>query len=417
MKEQAYQKARENFYAKFPDFWSNLYGQEYALYSLHEITEEEAAHIRKVTNRVGRIFCKMAKLLRGLEEETLLELGYPKETIPFLSIKELKAESVISRVDLVKTKDTYKVLEINSDTPTFIKELFQMNGEVCKEFNRTDPNAQEEEHLGRAVKNAIFESYQALGKKDFPNIVFTSHDENFEDKQTVLYLKDICKLPSQYVPLHKLKIMEGEALLDEEGRKIDVLYRQTFPVESLILDRDQETGANVGLQLLELVRLKKLAIVNPLSAFLLQSKAVQAIIWGLHEQNSDYFTQEEHEWISEYFLATYLEPTPFRTAGKKYVEKPTFGREGDSVKIYAHSGEKVEEDPNNSYVDYVQVYQEYIDLPKISFQTDHGEKEGHMMIGAFLVNEKASAFGYRLGKQIIDNLSYFMPVGFKHTKE
>ncbi|NMH72508.1 glutathionylspermidine synthase family protein [Bacillus sp. RO2] len=417
MKEQAYQTARENFYAKFPAFWSNLYGQEYALYSLYEIEEEEASHIRKVTKRVGRIFSKMAKLLRGLEEETLLELGYPKETIPFLSIKEMEAESVISRVDLVKTKDTYKVLEINSDTPTFIKELFQMNGEVCKEFNRADPNAQEEERLGRAVKNAIFESYQVLGKKEFPNIVFTSHDENFEDKQTVLYLKDICKLPAQYVPLHKLKIIEGEALLDEEGRKIDVLYRQTFPIESLILDKDQETGANVGLQLLELVRLKKLAIVNPLSAFLLQSKAVQAIIWGLHEQNSDYFTQEEHEWISAYFLATYLEPTPFLTAGEKYVEKPTFGREGDSVKIYTHSGEKIDEDPNNSYVDYVQVYQEYIDLPKVSFQTDNGEQDGHMMIGAFLVNEQASAFGYRLGKQIIDNLSYFMPVGFKHTKE
>ncbi|MGD6776039.1 glutathionylspermidine synthase family protein [Sutcliffiella horikoshii] len=417
MKEQVYQAEREAYYARFPTFWSNLYDQEYALYSVYEIEPEEAVDIRNVANRVGRIFSKMAKLLRGLEEETLLELGYPLETIPYLSIKGIVAESIISRVDLVKTNDTYKVLEINSDTPTFIKELFQMNGEVCKEFGRVDPNCQEEERLGRAVKNAIFESYQVLEKKEFPNIVFTSHDENFEDKQTVLYLKDICRLPSQYVPLHKLKIIEGEALLDEEGRKIDVLYRQTFPIESLILDKDAETGASVGLQLLELVRLKKLSIVNPLSAFLLQSKAVQAIIWGLHEQRSEFFTKEEHKWIGEYFLATYLEPTPFLSAGKKYVEKPTFGREGDSVKIYAPSGEKVEEDPNNSYVDYVQVYQEYVDLPKISFQTESGWKDGHMMIGAFLVNEQASAFGYRLGKQIIDNLSYFMPVGFKQIKE
>lgn len=417
MEKQAYQTAREAYYSKFPAFWSNLYGQEYALYSVYNIESEEAMNIRNVTNRVGHIFSKMAKLLRGLEEETLLELGYPKETIPFLSMKEMEAESVISRVDLVKTIDTYKVLEINSDTPTFIKELFQMNGEVCREFDRVDPNGQKAERLGRSIKNAIFESYQVLGKKEFPNIVFTSHEENFEDKQTVLYLRDICTLPSQYVPLHKLTIIEGEALLDDEGRKIDVLYRQTFPIESLIMDKDQETGANVGLQLLELVRLKKLAIINPMSAFLLQSKAVQAIIWGLHEQHSDYFTQEEHEWIGEYFLPTYLEPTPFLAAGKKYVKKPTFGREGDSVKIYTPSGEKIDEDPNNSYIDYVQVYQEYVDLPEISFQTENGIKNGHMMIGSFLVNEQASAFGYRLGKQIIDNLSYFMPVGFKKMKE
>lgn len=417
MGEQANQTPRDNFYAKYPTFWSYLYGQEYALYTCHEIEQAEAAHIRTVTNRVGRIFSKTARLLRELDEDTLLELGYPKETIPFLKIKNIEAESIISRVDLVKTNHTYKVLEINSDTPTFIKELFLMNGEVCQEFQRLNPNDNEEERLGRAVKNAIFESYQALDKKEFPNIVFTSHDENFEDKQTVLYLKEICKLPAQYVPLDKLQIIEGEALLDEEGRRIDVLYRQTFPIESLILDKDGATGANVGLQLLELVRQKKLCIINPLSAFLLQSKAVQAIIWGLHEQNSEYFTSEEHQWIGEYFLATYLEAAPFLAAGKKFVEKPTFGREGDSVKIYAPSGEKVEEDPNNSYVDYVQVYQEYIDLPKIVFQTNTGEKEGHMMIGCFLVNEQASAFGYRLGKQIIDNLSYFMPVGYKKTKE
>lgn len=286
MSRHVNQTTRDDFYGRYPTFWSNLYGQEYALFTLHEIESEEAAHIRQVTYRVGRIFSKMAKLLRKLDEDTLLELGYPKETLPYLKIKTTEAESVISRVDTVKTKDTYKVLEINSDTPTFIKELFHINGEVCKELQRENPNNQEEERLGKSVKNAIFESYQDLGKKDFPNIVFTSHEENFEDKQTVLYLMDICKLPARYVPLHKLQIADGEALLDEEGSVIDVLYRQTFPIESLILDKDAETGASVGLQLLELVRLKKLAVVNPLSAFLLQSKAVQAVIWGLHEQKA-----------------------------------------------------------------------------------------------------------------------------------
>ena len=52
MKEQVYQTTREAYYAKFPSFWSNLYGQEYALYSVYEIEPEEAVKIRDVANRV-----------------------------------------------------------------------------------------------------------------------------------------------------------------------------------------------------------------------------------------------------------------------------------------------------------------------------------------------------------------------------
>lgn len=93
--------------------------------------------------------------------------------------------------------------------------------------------------------------------------------------------------------------------------KIDVLYRQTFPIESLITDEDDE-GNPIGQWLLELVEEGKLMIMNPPSAFLLQSKAVQAIIWGLHEEYHPFYTDEEHEWIEEYFLPTYLEPDAVR---------------------------------------------------------------------------------------------------------
>lgn len=48
-------------------------------------------------------------------------------------MKGLYPESVISRFDFVLTGDNQmKMLEFNSDTPTFIMECFQMNGEVCK---------------------------------------------------------------------------------------------------------------------------------------------------------------------------------------------------------------------------------------------------------------------------------------------
>ncbi len=72
---------------------------------------------------------------------------------------------------------------------------------------------------------------------------------------------------------------------------------------------------------MELVEEEKLIIINPPSAFLLKKKAVQAIIWSLHEENHPFYTEREHGWIEEYFLPTYLEPDYFLQKGQSYVKR------------------------------------------------------------------------------------------------
>jgi glutathionylspermidine synthase len=405
-----YKHKRRTFYQTITEYWPDMYGQEYSLYDVKEISRKDVHIIHDVSQKVSEVFFKTAKLLRTVDDETLLQMGFPLETLSFISLTTMKSESVIARLDLVQTKDGYKVLEINADTPTFIKELYFINGLICKEFGYNDPNKFEENALGKAVRSAILESYQILKKDVPPYIVFTSHDESEEDKYTVQYLQSLCQLPATYIPLHELRIVKNEGLFDLEGNQIDVLYRQTFPIENLLDDEDPNTGENVGKMLLDLIEQKKLAIVNPPSAFLLQTKAVQAVIWGLHEEKSPFYTKEEHEWIEKYFLPTYLEEDPFLANEKKYVKKPCFGREGDTVEIY-QNGEKVLEDANKSYTNYLAIYQQYVDLPKTTFMSEKGVQEGHMMIGSFLLNGKPSAIGFRVGSQITDNLSYFLPIG------
>ena len=79
------------------------------------------------------------------------------------------------------------------------------------------------------------------------------------------------------------------------------------------------------MELLQLVKAGKLFIINPLSAFLLQPKSVQCLIWGLAEEEV-FYTNEERQWIKEYMLPTYLEPDLFLGKGS-FVQKPSFGRE------------------------------------------------------------------------------------------
>ncbi|QOR64756.1 glutathionylspermidine synthase family protein [Cytobacillus suaedae] len=404
---------RKKFYADIPSFWPDLHDTEYALYDIVCFSKDDISEIRLATNRIGHLFFKTAKLLRHSEDETLREIDIPEAAIPYIREISLPVETVIARVDLVQTSDGLKVLELNADTPTFEKEVFSVNQKVVQHFGLEDPNEGYEAQLGNAIDKAIIESHIRSNHTHDPYVVFTSHDDHPEDRLTTLYLMGLSSLPASYHPLHSLQIIQNEGLFDENGRRIDVLYRQTYPMEHLVEDVDSASNEKVGLQLLELVALKKLSIVNPISAFLLQSKAVQAVIWGMMELKHPYFTEQEREWIRTYFLPTYLESDPFIKQGKKYVKKPSFGREGDTVEIFNSVGQKIEEDSYKTYQSSLPVFQQYVDLPSHSIKTVEGLKEGKLLIGSFLVNGKASGIGVRAGNQITDNNAYFLPVGMK----
>ncbi|WP_108670330.1 glutathionylspermidine synthase family protein [Peribacillus acanthi] len=411
MNTSIYHERRKCFYEAIPDFWHDLYGEEYALYDISLTSKKEIEDIHQATERIGHVFFKLCSLMRKVPESTLLEMGFPSETLSFLRLRTLPVESVISRLDLVRVGNTYKCIEINADTPTFIKELFSINSQVVEEFQMIDPNEGVEKKLGETIRTSILQAKQWL-KKDHPHLVFTAHEDNVEDRNTVIYLKELSSYPSDFVPLHKLQIKRGEGLFNDNGKRIDILYRQTFPIETLLLDADEQ-GNEIGNWLLELVQSRKLAIINPPSAFLLQNKAIQAVIWSLHEENHPFFTDTEHQWIDEYFLPTYLEPDVFIEKGLAFVKKPAFGREGDTVEIYNQSGQLTLKDSQESYSDYLQVYQEFVEMPLVSFQSEKGKQEGHQLIGSFLLNGKPGAIGYRVGNRITNNLSYYLPIGIE----
>lgn len=394
-----FKEERQQFYASMERFWPNLYGEEYALYDVYELTKKQITAIQLATERAGQIFFKTAQLLRNVDDETLLEMGYPAETLAFLRLKTTNTETVIARFDFIEHNGIYKCIELNADTPTFIKELFFVNERICHHFNKSNPNTQMEERLKRVVQANI--PQQA-------HVVFTAHDAHIEDYYTALYLMQFVP-GAKFTPLNQLQIRRGVGLYDENSQRIDVLYRQTFPIENALQDVDA-AGNPIGRWLLELVEQQLVTIINPPSAFLLQNKAVQAIIWGLYEERHAFFTAQEHEWIATYFLPTYLDEGILRSKGIPYVKKPVFGREGDTVEIYNAKGQLQIADCHTSYKQYTNIYQQYISQPKATFQSEKGVQTGEVLIGSFLLNGRAGAVGVRVGGMITDNLSYYWPV-------
>jgi glutathionylspermidine synthase len=407
-----YREQRLQFYSPIPEFWFNLYGGEYSLYHSHILTRQEIAEIRFATEKLGALFFKTAKLLRKMSDEVLLDLGFPKEASSFLRFKSIGPETIISRFDFVKNGSEIKMLEFNSDTPTFIKECFYVNGLVANHFNQKDPNMNELTLLKNAVTKAIIESNKTLENQHQPNVVFTAHHDHMEDWLTCKFLSDIIPIPTKLVPLNEITLFEDQ-LLDSDGVPIDVLYRQTYPLEHLIEDCD-ENGGKIGLKLLELVKLKKIALINPISAFLLQTKAIQALIWGL-KNNRHFFSEEDTEIIEKYMLPTFLDTEPL--LGTTYfVEKPVFGREGDTVTIFNSNGEITIKNNHQSYQKELQIYQKYMELPTITIETEKGIEHLSYLYGSFLIAGNASAIGVRAGGKITANESYFLPVGLNEIE-
>ncbi|MGH0941445.1 glutathionylspermidine synthase family protein [Bacillus mycoides] len=403
-----YIKKRKEFYSNYPHFWSDLYECEYSLFHVFPITEQTMKQLQVATERMGKIFFKTARVLRNLSNEQLLELGFPTASLPFIRLKGMYPESVISRFDFALTEDNrIKMLEFNSDTPTFIVECFQMNGKVCEELDYDDPNANQERLLSSGITKAVMEFTKGM---EDPNVVFTAHPEHIEDWNTTMYLSGLCHVENKVMPMTELRITD-DALVDRDGLPIDVLYRQTYPIEDLIEDQDPETGDLVGVELLQLVKEGKLFIINPLSAFLLQPKSIQCLIWGLAEEGA-FYTSEEQKWIKEYMLPTYLEPDLF--LGKSpFVQKPSFGREGDTITIRDKNTNIMIRNAHETYKSSLPIFQKYTELPVVFLETEKGIEKLSYVFGAFLIAGKASSIGIRAGEKITGNESYYLPVGIK----
>ncbi|MFY7869729.1 MAG: glutathionylspermidine synthase family protein, partial [Exiguobacterium sp.] len=124
---------RDELYSQIPYFWPDLNDEEYALYDCFEMTASQVASVREATEAVDSIFRKTNQLLRTLPDETLRLLGYPEASLPFLREKAMPQETIIGRYDWIMKDGQLKLMEFNADTPTFIKELFDVNGVVASE--------------------------------------------------------------------------------------------------------------------------------------------------------------------------------------------------------------------------------------------------------------------------------------------
>jgi glutathionylspermidine synthase len=383
-------------------FWERTAGHPYALPDVVELAPSEVGEIRAVARDAWSVFARVAPLLRALPGEGLSALGIPAAAHEVVRLRDERAgETLVGRFDLLRDEDgAYRVVELNAETPFFIVESFVESGRRAREAGFRDPNEGELERLGDALRDAL----EPLAAGARIGVVATNVYR--EDVGTACMLRDLVASRVEaevvFVPVHELAVEDGE-VVDAEGR-LDVLYR-CYPLEHFAADPDGELLFGAVLR-------GACRLLNPPSALSLQSKATQALIWGLYERG-ELFEERERAAIARSFLPTYLDRPG---DGERYVRKPVLGREGIGVAILDAGGEEVArgERAPRAYGEQPTVFQRYVRAPRRRVRRADGtEIEGEELTTCFVVAGRPSAVGMRLGGPVTDASSYFAPVGVR----
>ncbi len=417
-----YREWRRAYYNRFPAFWGTLPGenrQEYAIYGALEVPLKHALMLRTASSRLYQLMTRLALVLQQADDQFLIDIGIPLPAIPYVHIIISEMASVMcGRFEFVMTGEGPKLLEFNAETATFVVELFHMNEQVCADFGLVDPNAHCEEQLAHAIHSAINGGIRWVEPhgENLASVVFSAYGSNKEERstsefyQSVLGLRGNALYRTSFRSLDELRVTR-DCLLTADGERVDVLCK-LYPTEYLIEDEARD-GTPVGLALMDLVRKRRLAIINPPTAFVLQNKALMAVLWAVHLVKGELFTSEEHEWIEQYILPTYLGANDAQGqpmfAGR-HVVKPVYGREGASITIQNMHG-IVEQSEQSLYNNQVMIYQQYAALPTTTIQTEEGLTAVNLVHNCFVVGGTPSAIGVRASQKLIfDDNSYFLPI-------
>lgn len=257
-----YREWRRAYYDRFPEFWGTLPGtgtEEYALYGALEISSAQAQALRTASERLYILMTRLAALLQQGSDQVLLELGIPQQALPYChtSIPNMSAV-MCGRFEFVMTAQGPKLLEFNAETPTFVIELFHMNGQVCADFGLRDPNPGCQEQLAKALHSSIEAGLlwlepTAMGK---PSVMFSAYANRKEERATAEFYHGVLEAHGEYAyqasfcGLDRLRVTR-DGLLTADGERVDVLYK-LYPTEHLMLDEAPD-GSPVGLALMDLV--------------------------------------------------------------------------------------------------------------------------------------------------------------------
>ncbi|MBB6673343.1 glutathionylspermidine synthase family protein [Cohnella nanjingensis] len=367
--------------------WADLDGEAYWTDQLVVVPEPKYAELEAAAGRLWRVFDKAVRFVAG-RHDLYAMIGIPEVLWQSLDTLEMAPEGFISRYArfdfAVSSEGEIKLLELNADTPTGYAEAAVATPWLCAQYGARSPNARMAELVREAWAEERPDTAACVG--------YGSH---LEDTGTIDMLVRHSGLDVACEDCLDLWVDEG-VLRNAEGREIRRMFA-LYPKEWMAVDEGGDALAYA-------METERLRLFNPPHAIVLQSKGLQALIWGLYELEL-IFTPEERETIGRYMLPTYTKAV----FDGSFVSKSMFGREGGSVSLFDAEGrlETKDEEGFDTSGLFPLVYQKRAELAKVKLANG----EFHLLVGMFVINGEPCGLLGRAGGPITGNASHFVALG------
>ncbi|HEX4293642.1 MAG TPA: glutathionylspermidine synthase family protein [Rhizomicrobium sp.] len=386
-------------HAKFDAVFPGAMG-EFDFLDPVELPAVEIGRILSAARAVERIYRRAGEVLRQGGDAMLSRLGLPSY-LRDLAPLQAPADAALSlgRVDLVRGPRSYKVLEYNTDGPGFLTSAFALTGFLCGELAMTVPRPNRFETLASGVRNAL------AGIPGDARIVFGYGEDDPGNRRAAECLRAAAGPRNSSCRIVETLRFAADGVFDAEGHPVAALWHVSHWAQFLIETNKSDPLASIPV-LKSLVDAGRLRIIGAAHTGLLQSKAVQALIWEWYAQER-HFSPRERALIAQYMLPTHFDPIP---GAARQVVKPVLGVTGDSIRVVDGDLNTLVHGTGAEYRDQLHVYQEYVDLPKSRLLTERGWKDLNVAATCFIVGGRACGILMRAGLGITDADWWVLPI-------
>ena len=349
------------------------------------LSRAEAEAYYKAGNELYDMFIAAAQYV--IDNNLFHEIGIPFNLVEL--IKESWETDIhwhlYGRFDLAGgvSASPIKLLEFNADTPTALFETAIVQWALLKQ------NGLEETAQFNGVYEAILDNFKRLvtleenvdtfeARYEGWKFLFTSVRGNSEEENTVRLLQHIATEAgyiTEFAYMDEVEFDENEGIFYNQEQY--ELWFKLIPWEDIALEEP-----DLAMILTNIIKNQKAIIFNPPYTLLFQSKGLLKILWDLYPNHP-------------LLLETSFEPLQ----NIKQVQKPVFGREGESVRILDENTTLIE-GTEGDYDNHKMVYQAYVELPSDS-------KKSSYQAGLFFAYESCGV-GFRKGGKILNNSSKFV---------
>jgi len=368
---------------------------DYVAEELVQVTEEEGEAYYRAAEELYGLYVQAAQHVIDHGLFDLLDIPENLVEMIRLSWEDDRHFHLLGRFDLAGGLDgkPIKLIEFNADTPSMIFEtaliqwmILRHNGiDEERQFNRLYETLQESFIRMRNLHPAF-----AGPDAPIPCALFSCLDLGLEDENTTRLLEEMAYeagFITGFEYAHDV-FFDDEGIYNPAGDRFDFWYK-LLPYEYIALEEPELAEMLTGL-----LRRDRVILLNPPYSLLFQSKGILKVLWDLFP---------DHPLLLETSF------NPLR--GKTCVEKKTFSREGDNVRILDQSGNELDR-RDGDYVSYRSIYQEFTDLP--------ADGEGRLYQAGVFFSWEPCGLGFRREKGIIHNLSQFaghtVRAGFPETQ-